>query len=120
MKMTILFILFSYGCFLIHFKIDDLCELDCRVVCIDRSSASFEDYTFQIESVDEFTYDYVIGEKFRLRETNQILGSSYYNIDDVVSFHLNVVSFQIGNYVIFPFRFFYINEEGMEVLIGMK
>ena len=98
----------------------DSCDAVCRVSCADGSSACFYDYTFEIQSVGNVEYNYIVGEKFTLREGGRVIGSSSYGVGDKVTFKLGVGSFLIKNHKIFPFRFFSIDGNNDSFLIGMK
>lgn len=126
MKKRILIIMFVFGYCYSLWMGENFVEYDtvCRVSYVDGSSASFFDYNFEIQSVDNVEYSYVVGENFILREGCHVIGSTAYKVDDKVRFKLGVLSFQIKSYRIFPFCFFFISnsKEGNVAtsLIGMK
>ncbi len=113
-------LLLGYCCLLWENSSYDSCNAVCRVSCADGSSAGFYDYTFEIQSVGNVKYNYIVGEKFTLREGCRVIGSTPYEVGDKATFKLGVGSFLIKNHKIFPFRFFSIDANNGSSFIGMK
>ena len=65
---AIIIVVLIYVFMLPYCKVYNSCDVVCRVWNEDGSSACFVDYVFEIQSVDNIEYSYVIGEKFILRE----------------------------------------------------
>lgn len=126
MKRAIILIVLILGlgyCFLLWKNASsETCDAMCRVTFEDGTSAAFVDYTFEIESVGNVKYNYVIGERFIAREGSFLIGSESYYVGNKAKFKLKVTSFQIKNHMIFPFRLFFISKKNDDrfFLIGMK
>ena len=119
-KIIIAVLLLGYFCLLWVGAHADNCDTVSSVSWMDGSSAGFYDYGFEIQSVSNDEYNDIVGKKFTLREGCKLIGSTMYEIDDKVNFELHVISFQIKNHRIFPFRIYFIGGNSSSSLIGIK
>lgn len=118
-RILIIIIIFTYCCLLFFNGGNTYCEIGCKAICADGSSAGFYDYTFEIESVYNDNYNSVVGKTFVLREKNSLLGSVS-NVGDKATFKLTIISFRINNHKIFPLCFLFIGEKTQISFIGVS